>query len=181
MIGPNAGLPDVEGIPLISISVRARSTASLRMKRAVDVTGASLALLVTAPLFLWAAWRIPRESPGSVFYRQTRLGANMQEFTMLKFRTMTADADESPHRAYVERSMSGQHTPDAGHLYKLDRHDFVTPTGRWLRKTSLDEVPQFINVLRRLHDCEQTAFAKNALGLREQAVHILHVVHELLH
>jgi exopolysaccharide biosynthesis polyprenyl glycosylphosphotransferase len=148
MIGPNAGLPHVEGIPLVSISPPARSTASRRMKRAIDVAGASVALLVTSPLFLWAAWRIPRESPGSVFYRQTRLGANMQEFTMLKFRTMTEGADESLHHAYVEQSMNGQHTPDAGELYKLDRRDVVTPTGRWLRKTSLDELPQLINVLQ---------------------------------
>jgi lipopolysaccharide/colanic/teichoic acid biosynthesis glycosyltransferase len=148
MIGPNAGLPDVEGIPLVSISPRARSTASVWVKRAIDVTGASIALLVTAPLFIWAAWRIPRESPGPVFYRQTRLGANMKEFTMLKFRTMTTDADDSPHHAYVERSMNGQDLPAAGQLYKLDRGDFVTPTGRWLRRTSLDELPQLINVLQ---------------------------------
>jgi exopolysaccharide biosynthesis polyprenyl glycosylphosphotransferase len=148
MMGPNAGLPDVEGIPLVSISPRVRSTASLRVKRAIDVAGASVALLVTSPVFLWAAWRIPRESPGSVFYRQTRLGANMQEFTMLKFRTMTTDADESPHHAYVEQSMNGHHTPDLGRLYKLDRRDVVTPTGSWLRKTSLDELPQLINVLQ---------------------------------
>jgi exopolysaccharide biosynthesis polyprenyl glycosylphosphotransferase len=148
MIGPNAGLPHVEGIPLVSISPLARSTASQRVKRAIDMVGASVVLLVTAPLFLWAAWRIPRESAGPVFYRQTRLGANMQEFTMLKFRTMTKDADESPHHAYVERSMNGQDTPAAGQLYKLDRSDVVTPTGRWLRRTSLDELPQLINVLQ---------------------------------
>jgi exopolysaccharide biosynthesis polyprenyl glycosylphosphotransferase len=148
MIGPNAGLPHLEGIPLVSISPPARSAASRRLKRAIDVAGASVALLVASPLFLWAAWRIPRESPGSVFYRQARLGANMQEFTMLKFRTMTEDADASLHRAYIEQSMNGQLTADAGQLYKLDRSDVVTPTGRWLRKTSLDELPQLINVLQ---------------------------------
>ena len=71
---------------------RARPPPS-RVKRAIDIVGASVGLIVAAPLFLWAAWRIPRESPGPVFYRQTRLGADMQEFTMLKFRTMTVDAD----------------------------------------------------------------------------------------
>jgi exopolysaccharide biosynthesis polyprenyl glycosylphosphotransferase len=148
MIGPKAGLPNVEGIPIVSISPPARSPASRLTKRAMDVLGASVVLFVTAPLFLWAAWRIPRESPGPVFYRQTRLGANMQEFTMLKFRTMRQDADESLHRAYVERSMNGRATPDAGELYKLDRSDVITPSGRWLRRTSLDELPQLINVLR---------------------------------
>jgi exopolysaccharide biosynthesis polyprenyl glycosylphosphotransferase len=148
MIGPSAGLPDVEGIPLVSVSPRARSTASLRVKRAIDIAGASVGLILASPVFLWAAWRIPRESPGSVFYRQTRLGANMQEFTMLKFRTMTVDADPAPHHAYVERAMHGEHTAAAGELYKLDRRDVVTPTGRWLRRTSLDELPQLINVLQ---------------------------------
>jgi exopolysaccharide biosynthesis polyprenyl glycosylphosphotransferase len=148
MIGPNAGLPNVEGIPLISISPRTRSAASLRVKRAIDVAGASLGLILTAPVFLWVAWRIRRGSPGPVFYRQTRLGENMHAFTMLKFRTMTADADQTSHQAYVERAMNGEHTAGAGELYKLDRRDVVTPTGRWLRRTSLDELPQLINVLQ---------------------------------
>jgi len=148
LIGPKAGLADIEGIPLVSISPRSRSATALRMKRAIDVVGASIGLILTAPLFVWAAWRIPRESPGPAFYRQTRLGENMREFTMLKFRTMTADADQSSHHAYVERAMNGEETADAGELYKLDRRDVVTPTGRWLRRTSLDELPQLINVLR---------------------------------
>ena len=81
-----------------------------------------------------------------MFFRQTRLGAHMNEFTMLKFRTMTVDADESGHRDFVERSMNGDAA--AGELYKLDRSDVVTPTGRWLRRSSLDELPQLWNVLR---------------------------------
>jgi exopolysaccharide biosynthesis polyprenyl glycosylphosphotransferase len=148
MIGPGAGLLDFEGIPVVSISPRARSVALMGVKRAIDVVGASAGLIVAAPLFLWAAWRIPRESPGPVFYRQTRLGANMQEFTMLKFRTMTADADQSSHQAYVEQVMKGEHSARAGELYKLDRSDCVTLSGRWLRRTSLDELPQLINVLQ---------------------------------
>ena len=148
LFGPRAGLADVEGIPLVRIAPRRRSATALRVKRGIDVVGASIGLILTAPLFVWAAWRIPRESPGPAFYRQTRLGENMREFTMLKFRTMTADADQSSHHAYVERAMNGEETAGTGELYKLDRRDVVTPTGRWLRRTSLDELPQLINVLQ---------------------------------
>lgn len=148
LIGPSEGLAEVEGIPLVSISPQVRSPHALRCKRVLDIVGASMALVLTSPVFLWAAWRIPRESPGPVFYRQTRLGANMREFTMLKFRTMAVDTDQSSHHAYVERTMSGEQTGEFGRLYKLDRADVVTPTGRWLRTTSLDELPQLLNVLR---------------------------------
>jgi exopolysaccharide biosynthesis polyprenyl glycosylphosphotransferase len=148
IVGPSAGLVDVEGIPLVSVSPRRRSLVSRRIKRAIDLIGASFGLVLTAPVFLWAAWRIRLESRGPVFYRQRRLGTNMQEFTMLKFRTMQVDADQSPHHAYIERSMNGHNIPPAGQLYKLDRSDVVTPSGRWLRETSLDELPQLINVLR---------------------------------
>ena len=146
IIGPDQGLPDVEGIPLVSISPRRPSAASLRAKRAIDIAGACFGLALTAPVFLWAAWRIPRETSGPVFYRQTRLGANMQEFTMLKFRTMREGADAESHKEYVERTMNGEVA--LGEIYKLDRGDVITPTGRWLRRTSLDELPQLLNVLR---------------------------------
>jgi exopolysaccharide biosynthesis polyprenyl glycosylphosphotransferase len=148
MVGPRARLVNVEGIPLVSISPPRRSVVSRRVKRVIDIVGASVGLVLTAPLFLWARWRIPRESPGPVFYRQARLGANMDEFTVLKFRTMAADAEQSPHQAYVERVMNGGETAGLGELYKLDRGESITTTGRWLRKMSLDEIPQLINVLQ---------------------------------
>jgi exopolysaccharide biosynthesis polyprenyl glycosylphosphotransferase len=148
MVGPGARLHNVEGIPLVSIRSRRRSALALLAKRAIDLVGASVALALAAPVFVWAWWRIPRDSRGPVLYRQTRLGANMQEFTMLKFRTMTADATQTPHRAYIERAMNGNHTVGPGDLYKLDRGDSITKSGRWLRKTSLDELPQLINVLQ---------------------------------
>jgi exopolysaccharide biosynthesis polyprenyl glycosylphosphotransferase len=148
LVGPGATLTSVEGMPLVSISPRCRSVAASRVKRAIDLVGASVGLIIATPLFLWAAWRIPRDSPGPVFYRQTRLGADMREFTMLKFRTMTVDADESVHHAYIAQTMNADHGQAVGALYKLDRRVDVTRTGRWLRKTSLDELPQLINVLQ---------------------------------
>ena len=148
IVGPRAGLLNVEGIPLVSISPRTRSVAAARVKRAIDLVGATIGLIVAAPVFLWAAWRIPRESPGPVFYRQTRLGADMQAFTMLKFRTMTVHADQSLHRAFIAHAMNGDRPPGVGELYKLDRRDVITASGRWLRRTSLDELPQLINVLQ---------------------------------
>jgi len=150
IIGPDSRLPHLEGIPLISITRRRRSAVATWAKRAIDVVGASVGLVVAAPLFLWAAWRIPRETPGPVFFRQIRRGAHMREFTMLKFRTMRQDADQSLHHAYFHESMNGDgsHAVGVGELYKADHGDRVTRTGAWLRRTSLDELPQLINVLR---------------------------------
>ena len=148
VIGPRSGLPHVEGVPLVGIVPRPRSAVSMRLKRAIDVVVAGIGLVVAAPVFAWAAWRIPRETPGPVLFRQTRLGDGMAEFTMLKFRTMRTDTDAAPHRAYVEATMNGGTAVGTGELYKMDRSDEVTPTGRWLRRTSLDELPQLINVLR---------------------------------
>jgi exopolysaccharide biosynthesis polyprenyl glycosylphosphotransferase len=148
VIGPQSGLPTVEGVPLVGIVPRTRSSVAARFKRALDIVVAGVALVVTAPLFIWAAWRIPRETPGPVFFRQTRLGKDMAEFTMLKFRTMKTDTDAAPHRAYLRETMNGGAAVGPGDLYKMDRDDAVTPTGRWLRRTSLDELPQLLNVLR---------------------------------
>jgi lipopolysaccharide/colanic/teichoic acid biosynthesis glycosyltransferase len=110
--------------------------------------GAAVGLLLSSPVMLYIAWRIHRDSPGPVLFRQTRLGAGMKEFTALKFRTMRTDTDAAPHQEYIRGIMSSQAGAEANGLFKLDRSDTVTHVGRWLRKTSLDELPQLINVLR---------------------------------
>lgn len=148
VVGPRIELHNVEGLTLLGLPPVKLSRSSAMLKRAMDVVGATLGLVVGAPVFLVAAWRIKRESPGPVFFRQLRLGMGMKEFTALKFRTMHVDADDAPHREFIRQTMTSQATTPASGLYKLEREDVVTPFGRWLRRTSLDELPQLINVLR---------------------------------
>jgi exopolysaccharide biosynthesis polyprenyl glycosylphosphotransferase len=147
LVGPAAALDAVECLPVMSLGPT-HSRVAVAAKRGLDVVVATVALVLTAPWFAFAAWRIRSESPGPAFFRQVRLGKDMREITVLKFRTMTADVDVEAHRAYIEATMSSSVAPEEGGLYKLDQSAVVTPFGRWLRKTSLDELPQLINVLR---------------------------------
>jgi exopolysaccharide biosynthesis polyprenyl glycosylphosphotransferase len=148
IVGSNARMHTLEGLPIVGLPPIKISRSSMLVKRTMDISGDD-PVLVTAPLVGFAAWRITRESPGPIFYRQRRLGMNQREFTLLKFRTMRMDADDGPHRAYIKATMAGPIAPDSNGLFKLDRADAVTKFGRWLRATSLDELPQLINVLRR--------------------------------
>jgi exopolysaccharide biosynthesis polyprenyl glycosylphosphotransferase len=148
LISTNVKIDTVEGLPLVELPPPRLSRSSFALKRAVDIAVASIGLLLTAPLFAYFAWRIKRDSRGPVFFRQQRLGLNRREFTALKFRTMKVGADTSQHREYIKRTMDPRVAPNGNGLYKLERTDAITPFGRWLRKTSLDELPQLINVLR---------------------------------
>jgi exopolysaccharide biosynthesis polyprenyl glycosylphosphotransferase len=148
VLPPDVDVHSVEGLPLLSLRPVRISRSSRLVKRTIDILGSSLLLLLTAPLFAFFAWRIKHDSPGPVFFRQTRLGQDMEEFTALKFRTMTHSAHDAEHREYLKSIMSSQASVGANGLYKLERGDAITNVGRWLRKTSLDELPQLLNVLR---------------------------------
>jgi exopolysaccharide biosynthesis polyprenyl glycosylphosphotransferase len=148
LAGPRLGLHSIEGLQLLGVPpVRIRRSSRL-LKRTIDLAVSASLLVVLAPLFAYFAWRIRRESPGPVFFRQTRLGMNMKEFTALKFRTMHVETNDAEHRAYIRSTMDWRTAPGANGLYKLERPDSVTKTGHWLRNTSLDELPQLINILR---------------------------------
>jgi lipopolysaccharide/colanic/teichoic acid biosynthesis glycosyltransferase len=147
LVGPHMTVHSVEGLPLLGLPPNHASPVSRALKRALDVAVSALALIALAPLFAYVALRIRLDSAGPVFFRQTRLGTNMREFTALKFRTMKVDTDQSVHREAVRLSASGATDTEAG-VYKLERSDAVTGFGRGLRRTSLDELPQLINVLR---------------------------------
>ncbi len=147
-VGPRVGVHTVEGVPLVGLPPARLTRSSRTLKRALDVGGALVGLLLTAPLFAYVAIRIRRDSPGPILFRQTRLGADMRPFTALKFRTMHVGADTGVHREYIRATMTSDAPLNGNGIYKLDRSDAITPFGAWLRKTSLDELPQLWNVLR---------------------------------
>jgi exopolysaccharide biosynthesis polyprenyl glycosylphosphotransferase len=147
-VGPNSALHSIEGLPLLSVASVRISRSSRLLKRCIDIAGAAALLVLTAPLLLVIGWLVRRDSPGPALFRQTRLGIDMRRFTLFKFRTMQEGTDEGPHRAYLEQIMRRDALPAANNLYKLERSAAVTRVGRWLRRTSLDELPQLLNVLR---------------------------------
>jgi lipopolysaccharide/colanic/teichoic acid biosynthesis glycosyltransferase len=121
------------------------------IKRGLDVIGSSILLAVLAPLFLLIAAAVKLKSSGPVFFEQERMGQQMKPFRMLKFRTMHANADHRLHHEYVTRFIhsSGDAQPGGTPgVFKLTNDPRVTPIGGFLRKTSLDELPQLLNVLR---------------------------------
>jgi lipopolysaccharide/colanic/teichoic acid biosynthesis glycosyltransferase len=113
----------------------------------VDIVIASAGLAVTAPVLALAAVAIKLEDRGPALFRQRRYGRDQQPFTMLKLRTMTVGASSALHEAYIAELMAGPQPATDGELYKLTEDPRVTRVGRWLRRLSLDEVPQLINVL----------------------------------
>jgi lipopolysaccharide/colanic/teichoic acid biosynthesis glycosyltransferase len=117
--------------------------------RALDVAISALLLIVLLPLFVLIAVAIRLDSPGPVLFRQRRCGLGFEQFTMNKFRTMHCGAVAEPHRDYVLGLIRGDADPSAGTggLYKLEVDDRVTRVGRVLRRFSLDELPQLINIL----------------------------------
>lgn len=140
-----------EQIGDLAIPRVATSKSYLVLKRALDLVVAVTALLVLGPVMLLAAAAIASTSQGPVIFRQTRIGRGGQPFTCFKFRTMFSDANPDVHRAYIEAYAQGRPDNQLGTdeaPFKMVRDSRVTPVGRFLRRTSLDELPQLINVLR---------------------------------
>lgn len=124
-----------------------------RMKRALDIIAASIGLVLAAPLAAIIAILIKLTSPGPVLFKQVRVGQNGREFVLYKFRSMYVGSDDSRHREYIKLFIEGRDEElrklqGDKKLYKMTSDDRVTPIGKFLRRTSLDELPQLINVLR---------------------------------
>ncbi|MBX3300773.1 MAG: sugar transferase [Nitrospira sp.] len=120
------------------------------LKRGMDLVLSALLVLLLLPVFSLIAVLVKLSSPGPVFFKQTRVGHLMKPFTMYKFRTMYADADHGVHYHYVSWFITSSDKADAkdkASFFKLTNDDRITPIGRLLRRTSLDELPQLWNVL----------------------------------
>jgi lipopolysaccharide/colanic/teichoic acid biosynthesis glycosyltransferase len=115
--------------------------------RTIDIVVAGVGLVVLAPILLVCVVLVRATSQGRAIYRQPRVGIAGHHFTILKLRTMYVDADDRAHREQAALELSGEGKLDGPTSYK-DAHDpRVTPVGRWLRRLSLDEIPQLVNVL----------------------------------
>ena len=119
-------------------------------KRTVDIVLSLVLIIIVAPLLLFLGCLVRSMSAGPALFRQERLGRDKQPFTMLKLRTMQVDNDDRVHRDYVASLLSadGAAAAAGNGLFKLDGDPRVTRLGGWLRRTSLDELPQLLNVLR---------------------------------
>ncbi len=139
--GPRIHVSPVAGLPLLHISTPRFTGLRSVLKKAQDVTVAGAALLVLSPVFLVVGLAIRLDSPGPVFFTQSRVGQGGRTFTMVKFRSMFVDA-EARLRDLQEENKHG-----AGPLFKMEDDPRVTRVGAFLRTWSLDELPQMLNVL----------------------------------
>ena len=149
--------PEREGIDLRFYPDLAMKNSAQRkgllVKRLMDLAGSLIGLVLFSPVFFIIASCIKLTSKGPVFFRQERVGQQGKRFEFLKFRSMLANNDPAIHKAYVESLIEagkGKKEADDGKpkVFKIQNDPRVTPIGRFIRKTSLDELPQLINVLR---------------------------------
>jgi exopolysaccharide biosynthesis polyprenyl glycosylphosphotransferase len=138
--GPRTTIRPIAGLPLLHVDQAELSGAKLLVKSTLDRLLAGLALLILLPAFAAIAVTIRVHDGGNVFFKQTRVGKDGQAFRLWKFRTMVMDAE-------ARRSQLAALNEGAGVLFKMRRDPRVTKVGAWLRRWSLDELPQLINVM----------------------------------
>jgi exopolysaccharide biosynthesis polyprenyl glycosylphosphotransferase len=139
-LGPSVEVDDIEGTTVLDLNPLVLSRSSRFFKRVTDVVGAAIALILISPIMAIIALAIRIDSPGPILFRQERIGRRGRRFALLKFRTMVVDAENR-----VSELLESSQDP---HWLKLEHDPRVTRVGRFLRLMSLDELPQFWNVLR---------------------------------
>jgi lipopolysaccharide/colanic/teichoic acid biosynthesis glycosyltransferase len=137
-----------------SLSVAASGSARAGMarltKRLLDLAVATACLALLSPVLGIVSVLIRLTTPGPALFRQIRLGKDSSPFLLYKFRTMYADSPDDVHREYVRKLLTQDEPPDGGRngVYKLEHDQRITPIGRLIRRTSIDELPQLLNVIR---------------------------------
>ena len=139
--GPRIHSRQMAGMPLVHVDFPRLDGPRRFLKRTFDIVGATLLILALSAVLLATAIAVKATSPGPVFYTQERVGRNGKHFGMLKFRSMVTDAD-----AHLETLLAQQGRDDQP-LFKVENDPRITPVGRFIRKYSLDELPQLFNVL----------------------------------
>ena len=129
------------GFMVLSSGIKFASSQQLFFKRLIDIFGAAVGLLATGIVFIIFAPIIKKQSPGPVFFSQERVGRNGRRFKIYKFRTMYPDAEDRKKELMVQNKMNG-------FMFKMDNDPRIIPIGHFLRKSSIDEFPQFWNVLK---------------------------------
>jgi len=141
IMAANVGIADLEGIPVIEVPAAGLSRAARASKRGLDLALTIPALIALAPVFIAVALAIKLDSRGPVFFRQPRMGRDHRAFQIIKFRTMVLGAEQL-RESLLDANES------TGPLFKIRRDPRVTRVGAWLRRLSLDELPQLFNVLK---------------------------------
>jgi lipopolysaccharide/colanic/teichoic acid biosynthesis glycosyltransferase len=142
------GLSEFTLYPVLCDNATTRTLSNV-VKRTTDIAGSLVALLSLGPLMAVIALALKMSSPGPVLFRQERVGQCAKTFILFKFRTMYVDSDAAIHKDYVTKFISGgEPNNNKASVYKITDDPRITPLGRFLRKTSLDELPQLFNVLR---------------------------------
>ena len=137
--GSQMSMGEMDGLPMLSFTSAPTDEVALLFKRAFDVLSSGVALLLLSPAFLATAVAVKLDSPGPIFFRQTRVGKNGRPFKLLKFRSMHIDAEARLESLRAQNEASGP-------VFKMKNDPRVTRVGRFIRRTSLDELPQFLNV-----------------------------------
>jgi exopolysaccharide biosynthesis polyprenyl glycosylphosphotransferase len=154
IVGPGASFHTIEGFPVIGLPPARLPWSSLLLKRTLDLASSAAGLVLLSPLFLFVAIRIKLDSPGPVFYRHERVGLGGRRIDVFKFRSMRTEfsrgsryGGEQAEQAFAELMADPERRQEFDTNYKLQDDPRVTRFGAFLRRTSIDELPQLINVV----------------------------------
>lgn len=138
---PNAVVEEINGFTVVTTSINTVTTRQIVLKRSVDIAAGTVGMLAASVAYIIFAPIIYIQSPGPIFFSQVRVGRNGRRFKIYKFRSMYMDAEERKKELMSQNKMSGL-------MFKMDNDPRVIPIGRFLRSTSIDELPQFFNILK---------------------------------